>query len=368
MSDLKHIDTAYKNWIAALSARFKQSQIKAAVRVNNELLSFYWQLGKDIVELDAESRWGKGVMKSISDDLKSELPGVSGLSPTNLYYMKWFYQTYSQGTAFLPQLGVKSHDRILPQLGGESKNPQDVLILFSIPWTHHKYILDKYKNNPEKAFFFVRQAYENNWSRNVLLNFLDTDLYERQGKALTNFKNTLPEPDGELAQQLTKDPYSFDFLSMTQGYMEKELKDALVKNIEKFLLELGKGFAYMGREYRIMVGEDEKFIDMLFYNVSLHCYVVVEIKTGKFDSDNIGQLGTYVVAVNKQLNSPKDGPAIGLLICKEKNDVLARYALESTSQPLGISRYELSKVYPESFKGSIPTIEEIENELNNRVP
>lgn len=150
MSDLKHIDTAYKNWIAALSARFKQSQIKAAVRVNNELLSFYWQLGKDIVELDAESRWGKGVMKSISDDLKSELPGVSGLSPTNLYYMKWFYQTYSQGTAFLPQLGVKSHDRILPQLGGESKNPQDVLILFSIPWTHHKYILDKYKNNPEK--------------------------------------------------------------------------------------------------------------------------------------------------------------------------------------------------------------------------
>lgn len=366
MSNLIHIDTTYRDWIVGLSRRFRQSQIKAAIKVNNELLMFYWQLGKDLVELDAENRWGKGVIKSVSEDLKAELPGVSGLSPTNLYYTKWFYQTYFQVIGSLPQVGVETSRWSLPPVGVKTDHAIESMILFAIPWSHHKYILDKCKNDPQKAFFFARQAYENNWSRNVLLNFLDTDLFERQGKALTNFKATLPSVDGDLAQQLTKDPYCFDFLAMTKEYRERELKDALVANIEKFLLELGRGFAYMGKEYRIMVGDDEKFIDMLFYNVQLHCYIVVEIKTGKFDSDNIGQLGTYVVAVNKQLNTAIDNPAIGLLICKEKNEVLARYALESTSQPLGISQYELSKVYPDNFKGSIPTIEEIENELKDR--
>lgn len=226
--------------------------------------------------------------------------------------------------------------------------------------------MDKIDGDSEKGLFFVRKTQENNWSRAVLLNFLSTNLYERQGKAITNFKETLPELDSDLAQQITKDPYNFNFLSMTNDYREKELKDALINNVEKFLLELGRGFAYMGREYRIDIEGEEKFIDMLFYNVPLHCYVVVEIKTGKFNSDNVGQLGTYVVAVNHQLNTDRDNPAIGLLICKEKNDVLAKYALESTSQPLGISQYELSNLYPEEFKGSLPTIEEIENELNNR--
>ena len=364
MTNLIHKDIEYKKWIASISKQFRQQQIKASIKINRVILEFYWQLGKDIVELDIEKRWGRGIIKSISNDLKNELPEAGGLSPTNLYYTKWFYITYNQYITKSPQLGVNIEEETLPQPGVKSETIVEHHI-FSIPWTHHKYILDKCKSNPEKALFFVNEAYNNNWSRSVLLNFLDSDLFDRRGRAITNFKSTLPEVGSDLAQQLTKDPYHFDFLSISQSYHEKELKSALIQNIEKFLLELGRGFAYMGREFRIMIGGEERFIDMLFYNVKMHCYVVVEIKTGKFDSENVGQLGTYIVAVNHQLNGVGDNPAIGLLICKEKNDVLASYALESTSQPMGISQYEISKLYPEQFKGTLPSIEEIENELND---
>ena len=211
--------------------------------------------------------------------------------------------------------------------------------------------------------FFVRKTIENSWSRNVLLNCMSTDLYERQGKAITNFKVSLPVPQSDLAQEMTKDPYKFDFLTMTEGYREKELKDALEVNIRNFLLELGTGFAYMGREYRLLIGQTEKFVDMLFYNLNLRCYVVVEIKTGKFESEYIGQLGTYVAAVNHLLKKEIDNPTLGLLICKSKDNVLAQYALESSNQPIGISEYELSKLYLTDFKGTLPSIEDIENEL-----
>ena len=366
MSNLIHIDDEYKAWISNLSLRFKQSQIKAAVMVNSELLQFYWSLGRDMVELKVEDRWGKSVMESISRDLQAEMPHVKGLSVTNLYYIKRFYITYNKFVAKLPQVGVKIGDEKLPQVGVKS-SCEDLMFaeLMSIPWSHHKYIMDRHSKNVSKALFFVHQTYTNNWSRAVLLNFLDTDLYERQGKAVTNFKQTLPEVDSDLAQQITKDPYSFDFLSMTQSYNEKELKDALENNIMRFLTELGKGFAYVGREYRIMIGEKEKFIDMLFYHIPLHRYVVVEIKTDEFDSDNIGQLGTYVVAVNHQLKTDRDDATIGLLICKKKDSILAQYALEMTNIPLGVSEYELSKLIPDNFKSSLPSIEEIENELNS---
>ena len=199
----------------------------------------------------------------------------------------------------------------------------------------------------------------------MLLNYIGTDLYERQGKALTNFQNTLPEETSELAQELTKDPYNFAFTGITKPYNEKLLKDALLNNITKFLTELGTGFAYVGKEYRLQVGQTENFIDLLFYNLNLSCFVVIEVKIGKFEFNDIGQLGGYVVACNHQIRKAgRDNPTIGLLICKEKDRVQAQYALESSSQPLGISEYDLEKFYPEKVEGTIPSIEEIEAKLN----
>lgn len=350
MSQLIKIDKNYAKWIEGLSSRFRNMQIKAATKVNQEMLMFYWSLGKDIVEMNAEGTWGSGLLKNLSLDLKERLPDSKGFSETNLDYMRRFYLLYSKS----PQVVEDNASEISPQLVGK---------LCSIPWGHHRYIMDKCKHDVEKALFYVEKTIENNWSRAVLLNWLSTDLYERQGKAITNFNTRLPEPQGDLAQEITKDPYNFDFLSMREGYNEKELKDALENNIVKFLLELGTGFAFVGREYRLMIGNTEKFIDLLFYNINLHCYVVIEVKVDKFESENIGQLGTYVAATNHILKTEKDNPTIGLLICKEKDNVLAHYALESTSQPIGISEYELSKLYPSDFKGSMPSIEEIEQQL-----
>ena len=300
--------------------------------------------------MNAEGTWGTGLLKNLSLDLKERLPDSKGFSETNLDYMRRFYLLYSKS----PQVVECKTKEISPQVVGK---------LCSIPWGHHRYIMDKCKNDVEKALFYVEKTLENNWSRAVLLNWLSTDLYERQGKAITNFNSRLPEVQGDLAQEITKDPYNFDFLSMREGYNEKELKDALESNIVKFLLELGTGFAFVGREYRLLIGSTEKFIDLLFYNINLHCYVVIEVKVDKFESENIGQLGTYVSATNHILKSENDNPTIGLLICKEKDNVLAQYALESTSQPIGISEYELSKLYPADFKGSLPSIEEIEQQL-----
>jgi len=359
MSRLIKIDKEYKQWIYELSERFRISQLQASVKVNVEMLRFYWSLGRDIVELKVESKWGDSIIKSISQDLKNQLPEAKSFSETNIDYMKRFYILYSQTNTFSPQaVGKIGYDE-------KSNSPQVVGELFSIPWGHHRYIIDKYYRNPQKALFYVRKTIQNNWSRSVLLNFIGTDLYEREGKAITNFDSTLPALQSDLAQEMTKDPYNFDFLAITGNYKEKELKNALVQDITKFLLELGTGFAYVGREYRLQIGQTEKFIDMLFYNLNLRCYVVIEIKVKEFDSDNIGQLGTYITAVNHILKRPEDNPTVGLLVCKTKDNVLAQYALESSIQPIGISEYELSNLYPANFKGTLPSIEDIENELKN---
>lgn len=353
MSQLIKIDEEYAQWIQNVGKRFKNMQIKAATRVNQEMLRFYWSLGKDMVEMHAESRWGSKFYNNLSKDLASAMPEQKSFSPTNLKYMTYFYQLYSQ---ISPQTVDEIETEISPQLVDE---------LCRVPWGHHRYIIDKCKGDVDKAIFYVRKTIENNWSRAVLLNWLDTNLYERQGKAIINFIMQLPEAQGDLANELTKDPYNFDFLTMTEGYNEKELKDALTNNIVKFLMELGSGFAFVGREYRLEVGKTEQFIDLLFYNIRLHCYVVIEVKTEKFKPSDIGQLGTYVVAVNHILKTEADNPTIGLLICKEKDEVLAQYAVESSGEPIGISEYELSKVYPADFKSSLPTIEEIEQQLKD---
>ena len=358
MTSLMKTDERYKKWISDVSKRFRQSQIKAAVKVNSEMLRFYWSMGRDIAFLSENAGYGSNFYKTISTDLRDIFPDIKSFSPTNLKYMRYFYEMYPDADEIRQQLVDESGSK---GIGQQTVDPLEVI--FHIPWGHHIQILGKCRGNSEKALFYVKKTIENNWSRAILMNFLDTDLYERQGKAVTNFALTLPKDQSDLAQAMTKDPYNFDFLTLREQYNEKELKDALISKVENFLMELGTGFAYMGREVMVKIGDTEKFLDLLFYNARRHCYVVVEVKTGKFDSSYAGQLGTYVVAVNHQIKMDEDKPTVGLLVCKDMDKVEAQYALESSSQPLGVSSYVLSKLIPEEFKGSLPTIEEIEAEL-----
>lgn len=335
------VSAEYKKWLQQLKEKFLKSQIKASIAVNSYLIKFYLDLGKEVSSMIDRNKYGTKFYDKVSKDLREVLPEVKGLSANNIRYATRFYEFYSKSTIF-PQLVEK---------------------FIRIPWGHHRYILDKCNNNLQKAIFYIDKTIENNWSRNVLLNFLDTDLYKRQGKAVSNFSKKLSLPQSDLAQEITKDPYNFDFLTMTQGYKEKELKNALMSNIAKFLLELGTGFSFVGKEYKLNVGKKELFVDMLFFNINLNCYVVIEVKTGEFEPANIGQLGTYISAVNHILKKESHNPTIGLLICKNKDNVLAQYALDLTEAPIGISEYELSKIYPANFKGTLPTIQEIEEKL-----
>ena len=274
------------------------------------------------------------------------MPDVEGLSETSIRYAKRFYILYCHQIDILPQLVEESEKENLPQL--VEKLYSD---LFSIPWGHHRYIIDKCSNDSDKALFYVRQTLENGWSRDMLLNMLGTNLYERSGKALTNFKNTLLDVDSDLAQEMTRDPYDFSFTGLRGKYNERILKDTLLTNITNFLLALGTGFAYVGKEYRLQIAEKEKFIDLLFYNLKLSCYVVVEVKIGEFDFADVGQLGGYVVACNHLLRKEgRDNPTIGLLICKQKNNTLAQYALESSNQPLEFPNMSLKSYIRKRLK------------------
>lgn len=371
--NLTIIDKDYAQWVEDLSARYRQSQIRASVNVNRELLRYYWELGRDIEEMHVEERWGQSVIKNLSVDLQHQNPNAKGLSVRNIYYCKKFYLLYRQYFAIVPQSVAQLEEEKVPQAVAQSSEIFPQLaeqlseVLFSIPWGHHRYVMDKCSEEPAKAFYYVRKTMEEGWSREVMLIHIDANLYEREGKALTNFTRTLPAETSELAQELTKDPYSFAFTGITGKYNEGKLKDALLSNISQFLLELGTGFAYVGKEFKLQIGEKEKFIDLLFYNLKLSCYVVIEVKIGEFDFQDLGQLSGYVVACNHILRKEgRDNPTIGLLICRQKDSLLAQYALEGSNLPLGISEYELSKLYPERVEGTIPTIEEIESKLNER--
>lgn len=371
------MDKEYKDWILDLSQRYRRSQIKAAVKVNMEKLLFNWQLGRDIVEMHVEERWGEKVITRLSKDLRLALPGVDGLSRSNIYYCKNFYLLYSKDSEFVQQVIGQlegktnaSTSEIVHQLEGQFADNifvQQVVGLFQIPWGHHCTIIDKVKGDRKKALFFVRKTIEEGWSRGVLETWIATDLYNREGKAITNFHNTLPEPMSDLASEITKDPYNFAFAGIRGKYNERLLKDALLKNITDFLLELGTGFSYVGKEYRLQIGETENFIDLLFFHIPLNCYVVIEVKIDKFTPGDLGQLGTYVVACNHILKQSHHNPTIGLLVCKSKDNLLAQYALESSNQPIGISEFELEKLYPTKVEGMIPTIEELEDKLNDRL-
>lgn len=354
MSKLITIDNEYSKWIDDIAQRYEQRRTIAATMANEQLLRFYWSVGEDIVRKKAVSKWGDGIIATMSRDLSDRIPDSGGFSVTNLGYIKRFYELYSQ------------LDKFYPQLVGNTKYEKLKEAIFMVPWGHHHYIIDKFLENPKRAFYYIQLTLANGWSRSMLLNAIDLDLKEPEGKAITNFKNTLPVPQGDLAQEVTKDPYTFDFIALSERYNEYQLKQALMDNVIQLLLEMGKGFFLRGKEHRLKVGNTDQLIDLLFYNTEIHSYVVVEVKTDKFKPADIGQLGTYVAAANHLLKKEGDNPTIGLLICKTKDNVLAQYALESSSLPIGISEYELSKAYPADFHSAMPTIAEIESEIAAR--
>ena len=373
-SDIIKIDKEYLDWIAELSQRYRQSQIKAAVSVNSAMLRFYWSVGQDISQRQMENRYGSHFYERVGVDLRNALNLKKGFSVTTLKYTKYFYELYAPLFENRQQLADNLYNANRLQVADKFDaitnrlhDADDFEMLFSLPWSHHEYIINKVKGNAEKALFFVRKTLENNWGRGVLLNFLDTDLYESQGKAQTNFHLTLPQPQGDLAQQMLKSPYNFDFLQMEEQYTEKTMKDELVKNIIRFLLELGRGFSFVGQEYHLSAGDKDKYIDLLFYIIPLHCYCVVEVKTTEFDFPDIGQLAGYVAMVNDLLNTPNEKPAIGLLICKEKNSVLAKYALSQINSPIGISEYVTTKQsLPKALQDTLPSPEEIAEGLSKK--
>lgn len=340
------INIDYTQWFSDLKKTIKSAQIKAALQVNSELICMYWNLGKEIAEHQLDSVWGKGFFAQLSKDLQAEFPEMKGFSETNLKYIKRFYLFYNQSDINRHQLG----DDLLTELS-------------HIPWRHHVEIFTHSKSVDE-AYFYIRQTIENNWSRSVLTHQIESQLYGRSGRAVTNFTNTMPSIQGELAQQVTKDPYIFDFMEMTNVHNERELENCLASNMTKFLLELGTGFAYYGRQVHLNVNGDDFYIDLLFYNLKLRCYVVVELKTVKFMPEHAGQLKFYITAVDKQMRTEHDNATIGILICKDKNDVVAEYALQDITAPIGVSSYKLYNHLSENFKSSLPTIEEIENALN----
>ena len=342
-------DKEYKKFLVELKEKVKNSQLKAAIKVNYELLNLYWDLGKKITEKQKEYSWGDSFISNLSNDLKKEFPDMKGFSVQNLKNIRYWYLFYAE---YLIGLQPVSQ---LKKIENKIK---------SIPWGHNQRIMYKCKSVRE-AIFYVEKTIENGWSRTILEHQIDSKLYERLGSAISNFDSRLPKVQSELAKQTIKDPYNFDFLTLRDKYDERELEDALVKQITLFLLELGTGFSYIGRQVHLKVGDSDFYIDLLFYHVKLHCYVVVELKTEKFKPDFAGQLNFYVTAVNRDLKSQEDNQTIGILICKDKDNVVAEYSLANISQPIGISKYEISKLLEKEYKSSLPSIEEIEQSIKD---
>ncbi len=341
------VSQEYKIWLESLKNKFRSSQIKASIKVNTTLLEFYWDLGGQIVQKQEEHKRRSGFLEKLSHDLSAEFPDVKGFSYRNIRFIRQWYIFWQQDAAKI-----------------ENENWQQlVAILFQIPWGHHQIILNKIKNIDE-AIYYVQNTMLNGISRSVLVHQIESNLYEREGKAITNFENTLPPIQSDLAKEITKDPYIFDFVALTQDYQEKELEDALTQNITNFLLELGSGFAFVGRQYKLIVGGDEFKIDLLFYHIKLKCYVVVELKATSFKPEHAGKLSFYTSAIDGELKSSDDNPTIGILICKSKNDTVVEYALRDINKPLGISEYQLTEILPKEYKSSLPSIKEIEAKLD----
>ncbi|WHF50959.1 PDDEXK nuclease domain-containing protein [Chryseobacterium gotjawalense] len=362
---LEKTDPHYKNWIVDLKHKIRQTQIKAAIKVNTALIELYWDLGKEIAGREFENSYGSGFFNLLSKDLRAEFPEIKGFSESNLKFCKRFYQFYNQDIAIRQQvvneLGNDENSN-RQQVVNEFKNNHFSHHIFLIPWGHHVTLITKCKT-PEEAHFYINKTIENGWSRAVLLNMISGKLIESQGKAITNFSKTLPDNQSELVKETLKDPYFFDFLNLSELFKEKELENALVDNISKFLIELGRGFAFVGKQVEIVVSDKSFFIDLLFYHIKLKRYVVIELKAGSFEPEFAGKLNFYVTAIDKKMRDENDNATIGLLICKDKDEIIAEYSLTDLQKPLGISSYELQKILPDDFKSYLPSIAMVEEEL-----
>ena len=332
--------SGYADWLSELKIRIHAAQQRATLAVNRELVLLYWQIGQDILTRQAAQGWGAKVIERLAQDLRIAFPEMKGFSPRNLKYMRAFAETWPD---------AEFVQAVLAQL----------------PWYHQLALLDKL-SSPESRRWYAAKAIEHNWSRNVLVMQIETHLLERSGTAVTNFDTHLPKPQSDLARESLKDPYRFDFLGLTEKAQEREIENALVKHVTEFLLELGAGFAFVGRQVLLDVGGDEFFIDLLFYHLKLRCYVVIELKGGKFKPEHLGQLGFYLTAVDRQVKNEHDNATIGLLLCKSKNKIVAEYALGNKTQPMGIAEYKLLESLPAELQTSLPSIEQIERELESR--
>ncbi|MBP5981553.1 MAG: DUF1016 family protein [Halomonas sp.] len=327
----------YTDWLTELKGRIHSAQQRATQAVNRELVLLYWQIGQDILQRQAEQGWGAKVIDRLAHDLRTAFPDMKGFSARNLKYMRSFAKVWP-----------------------DEEFVQEVLA--QLPWYHQLALLDKLADT-ESRRWYANQAIENSWSRNVLVMQIETRLLERQGAAVTNFEARLPKPQSDLARESLKDPYRFDFLGLSAESQEREVEKALVRHVTEFLLELSAGFAFVGRQVVLDVGDEEFFIDLLFYHLKLRCYVVIELKTGKFKPEHLGQLGFYLTAVDRKLKGEHDNPSIGLLLCKSKNKVVAEYALSDKSQPMGIAEYKLLESLPGELQTGLPSIEQLEHEL-----
>lgn len=329
----------YGAWLAELKARIHHAQQRAALAVNRELVLLYWQIGRDILARQAAQGWGAKVIERLAQDLRTTFPEMKGFSRANLLYMRAFAEAWPD-------------ESIVQQAVGH------------LPWGHNLVLLSKLKDSAERLTY-AQRALQHGWSRNVLTHQIDSRLLEREGRAQTNFALSLPAPGSDLALAALKDPYLFDFLGVGAEADERAIESALVRHISRFLLELGAGFAFVGRQVHIEVGGDDFYIDLLFYHLKLRCYVVVELKAGAFKPEHAGQLGFYLTAVDAQVKDAQDGPTIGLLLCKTKNRVVAEYALRDSNKPIGVAEYQLIESLPAELQTSLPSIEQIERELRD---
>ncbi|WP_283744731.1 PDDEXK nuclease domain-containing protein [Sideroxydans sp. CL21] len=337
MPDIAPLPPDYVDWLAELKTRIHNAQQRAALAVNRELVLLYWQIGRDILARQARQGWGAKVIERLAQDLRAAFPDMKGFSRANLMYMRAFADAWPDGA-------------IVQQAVGQ------------LPWGHNLVLLTKLKE-PKRRLAYAERAVAHGWSRTLLEIHIETRLLEREGQAVTNFAERLPAPGTDLARQSLKDPYLFDFLSIGKEAGEREIETALVQHITQFLLELGAGFAFVGRQVQLEVGGDDFFIDLLFYHLKLRCYVVIELKADKFKPEHLGQLSFYLSAVDRQVKAEQDNPTIGLLLCKSKNKVVAEYALGDKMQPMGIAEYKLLESLPEELQTSLPSIEQIEQAL-----